>query len=91
MRDLVRLAWYAAVYGIIFGVAVSVSCLFFLHYLYGFSLVPCQFDWSGCQAPDLSQALRIPVLHIPSPDQHMVITPLPSRLLVSIVKAGGEG
>lgn len=89
MNILKRVAIFV-LYGVCLGVITGVSAVILLHVIFGFSLVPCQFDRSACQIGPQLQALPIPHVDLPKTHDPIGVSSFPSRLILTTVKAGGE-
>lgn len=91
IREVGKFVGLAVAYGVIFGAALGVSALFLLHFVYGFSLIPCQFDFSACQVPSTELALPIPYRnYVNTGDDLSVALPYPGafRSRVKMPRSG---
>jgi hypothetical protein len=60
MKDVLKILLLAAAQGILIGVAVGVSVLFFVGQLDEYLVPACEFDRSACQASLIQAALPFP-------------------------------
>ena len=84
IKDLLQFALYSLCLGVITGVSAAIL----LHLIFGFSLVPCQFDRNACQVGPGLTALPIPEIHLPETHDAIGVSPFSSRLILTTVKPG---
>lgn len=90
IKEGLKFVGIAATYGLIFGTTLGVSALFFLHFIYGFSLAPCEFARGNCQVGSSMTALPIPHVNFSRKQDLMGVSPWSKPLFGSTIKASRE-
>lgn len=79
---------HIALYGVLLGTISAGAAVIVLHVVFGFSMIPCQFDQPACEIAPQLRSMPIPHADLPFTGDPIGVSPFSSRLLFTILKPG---